>query len=360
MIPKSIAEHVLLVGPDYKDHRGGIGAVIAVHKDQYEVFNFIATYRPLKSNLLKSFYFIRQFAKIIYFLARHKQIKVVHIHSSKQGSFYRKLLIAFIAKVIFHRKTVNHIHSGNFRRFYDNSNVISKKLISYFLKLNDVTITVSDLWKSYFETIFHLQHVYRINNIINAPGNHCAMRTCINDSPVYFLFLGLIHPDKGIFDLLQVLHDHKAIMTNRLKLFIGGNGQVDRLQEIIEMGGLQGLVEFKGWVTGHEKDNLLQFADVFVLPSYYEGSPVAMLEAMSYGKPVISTTVGGIPEIVEPGINGWLHSPGDHQALLNALLFYINEPGNIKKHGERSFQIAQHYYPETIVPQLKSVYSLLL
>jgi glycosyltransferase involved in cell wall biosynthesis len=186
------------------------------------------------------------------------------------------------------------------------------------------------------------------------------LRTCIKNGPVYFLFLGFIHPDKGIFDLLQVLHDHKAIMTNRLKLFIGGNGQVDRLQEIIEMGGLQGLVEFKGWVTGHEKDNLLQFADVFVLPSYYEGSPVAMLEAMSYGKPVISTTVGGIPEIVEPGLNGWLHSPGDHQALLNALLYYINEPENIKKHGERSFQIAQHYYPETIVPQLRSVYSSLL
>ena len=65
---------------------------------------------------------------------------------------------------------------------------------------------------------------------------------------------------------------------------------------MIELGGLEGLVEFKGWVTGHEKDDLLQFADVFVLPSYYEGLPVAILEAMSYGKAVISTTVGGISE----------------------------------------------------------------
>jgi glycosyltransferase involved in cell wall biosynthesis len=283
---------------------------------------------------------------------------VVHIHSSKQGSFYRKLLIAFIAKAIFHRKTINHIHTGNFRRFYDNSNVIGKKLITFFLKLNDVTITVSDCWKNYFETSFHLKNVYRINNIINAPGN-CRLRVAKNGT-VYFLFLGMIHPDKGIFDLLQVLHDHKTVLAGKLKLFIGGNGQVDRLQEIIERTGLQGLVEFKGWVTGHEKDNLLQFADVFVLPSYYEGSPVAMLEAMSYGKPVISTTVGGIPEIVEPGVNGWLHSPGDHQALLNAMLYYIDEPENIKKHGERSFQIVRHYYPETIVPQLKSVYCSLL
>jgi glycosyltransferase involved in cell wall biosynthesis len=360
MIPKSIAEHVLLVGPDYKDHRGGIGAVIAVHKDQYEAFNFIATHRPLKSSLLKALYFIRQFVKITFFLATHRRIKVVHIHSSKQGSFYRKLLVAIIAKVIFRRKTINHIHSGNFRRFYDGSNVIGKKLISFFLRLNDVTITVSDLWKEYFETAFRLKNVYRINNIINSPVNGSALSTYTKNGAVHFLFLGMIHPDKGIFDLLQVLRDHKAALANKLKLFIGGNGQVDKLQALIEAGGLQGIVTFKGWVTGHEKENLLQFADVFVLPSYYEGSPVAMLEAMSYGKPVISTTVGGIPEIVEPGLNGWLHRPGDHEALLNALLYYINEPENIKKHGERSSRIIKNYYPETIVPQLNSVYNSLL
>lgn len=360
MIPKSIAEQVLLVGPDYKDHRGGIGAVIAVHKDQYESFNFIATHRPLKSSFLKALYFIRQFARITFFLATHRRIKVVHIHSSKQGSFYRKLLVAFIAKIIFRRKTINHIHSGNFRRFYDNSNVIGKKLIVFFLQLNDVTITVSDLWKGYFETVFHLKNVYRINNIINNPVNGYALHAGAHNAPVHFLFLGLIHPDKGIFDLLQVLRDNKATLAGKIKLFIGGNGQVNKLQELIEAGGLETMVAFKGWVTGHEKENLLQFADVFVLPSYYEGSPVAMLEAMSYGKPVISTTVGGIPEIVEPGKNGWLHSPGDQHALLNALLYYINEPENIKMHGERSAQIIKNYYPETIVPQLSSVYSSLL
>jgi glycosyltransferase involved in cell wall biosynthesis len=360
MIPKSIAEQVLLVGPDYKDHRGGIGAVIAVHKHQYETFNFIATHRPLKNSLLKALYFMRQFTRITFFLATHPRIKVVHIHSSKQGSFYRKLLVAFIAKVIFRRKTINHIHSGNFRRFYDGSNVIGKKLISFFLQLNDVTITVSDLWKGYFETSFHLKNVYRINNIINSPANGSGSRTCATNGPVHFLFLGMIHPDKGIFDLLQVIRDHKATMAGKLKLFIGGNGQVNKLQELIEAGGLQGMVEFKGWVTGNEKENLLQFADVFVLPSYFEGSPVAMLEAMSYGKPVIATTVGGIPEIVEPGLNGWLHQPGDREALRKALLYYINEPENIKKHGERSSRIIRNYYPETIVPQLCSVYSSLL
>jgi glycosyltransferase involved in cell wall biosynthesis len=170
----------------------------------------------------------------------------------------------------------------------------------------------------------------------------------------------MIHPDKGIFDLLQVLKDHKAELFNRIKLFIGGSGQTGQLEKMIEADDLGEMVEFKGWVTGREKDRLLQFSDVFVLPSYYEGSPVSVLEAMSYGTPVISTTVGGIPEVVQAGFNGWLHSPGDQGALLDAILFYINEPESLKRHGAHSMQMIEEYYPGSVEPQLASIYSSLL
>jgi len=357
MIPQSIAGKVLLIGPDYKNHRGGIGAVIDIHKDEYEIFHFIPTYKPYKNNLKKAWFFLKQFGKIFYFLATHRQIKIVHIHSSKQGSFYRKLFIGCMVKMIFRKKTINHIHSGNFRRFYDNSGRMGKKMIHFFLKLNDCTITVSGSWKSYFEDHFSLRNVHHINNTVAFPT---AMNGHTRNGVVHFLFLGMIHPDKGIFDLLQVLRDHKPALVNKLKLYIGGFGQVEQMNEMIGRAGLDGLVEYKGWVSGRDKDNLLQFADVFVLPSYYEGVPVAILEAMSYKKPVIATAVGGIPEIVQPGLNGWLHQPGDHNALLNAILHYINEPESIKMHGEHSYEIVKNYFPQAIMPQLESVYRSLL
>lgn len=350
----------MLVGPDYRDHRGGIGAVIAVHKALYEEFNFIASHKPLKNNLLKALYFIRQLGRLIGFLSTHPDIKVVHIHSSKQGSFYRKLIVACIAKGIFRKKTINHIHSGNFGRFYDNSNVLVKRLIRFFLKLNDVTLVVSGSWKTYFETSFQLTQVHKINNIVTPHQPGGSLHAGTKNGLVYFLFLGMIHPNKGIFDLLQVLKDHRAELSNRIKLFIGGNGQTGQLIKMIETAGLGEMVEFKGWVTGSEKAHLLEFSDVFVLPSYYEGSPVAVLEAMSYGTPVISTTVGGIPEIVQPGLNGWLHRPGDQGALLDAILYYINDPENIKRHGAGSMQLIEDYYPGSVEPQLASVYSSLL
>ena len=359
MISESISRQILLVGPDYKNHRGGIGAVIAVHKDQYEVFNFIPSYRPYKNNLVKSFFFLRQLITIIIRLSKNRNIKIVHIHSSKEGSFYRKLLIACLVKWVFRRKTINHIHSGNFKRFYDNSNGVSQKVIRYFLKLNDVTFTVSEFWKEYFETLFDLQNVYSIKNIVTAPLSSLPLKS-VSNGFVSFLFLGLIDPNKGVFDLLKVLSDNKLTLQNRFKLIIAGNGNVDLLLETINGNDLKELVAFKGWVTGEAKQQLLRTADVFILPSYYEGLPVSVLEAMSYGKPVISTSVGGIPEIVRQGFNGILNKPGDLKELLSAILYYMNDRENITRHGNNSFQIIKEYYPESIMPKLEAVYTSLL
>lgn len=360
MIPRFMARKILLIGPDYQEHRGGIGAVIAVYKDQFEVFNFIPTFRPYGSNWRKTLYFIRQFIKIGIYLARNPEIRIVHIHSSKRGSLYRKLLVACLAKMIFRKKTINHIHTGNLKRFYENSNAWGKKIIAYFLRLNDVTVTVSDSLKNYCETVFHLQHVHKISNVVHYLPHEPSTVRVIKDDRVNLLFLGLIDQNKGIFDLLQVLVENKQTLSGRIKLFVGGNGQVELLQERIETDQLDDLVEYKGWVTGYEKHLLLQYADVFVLPSYYEGVPMAILEAMSYGKPVIATTVGGIPELVQPDRNGWLIRPGDRAALLNALLFYVNDRDNIGRHGARSASIVEDYSPETIMPQLDAIYRSLL
>lgn len=360
MIPRSIAKKVLLIGPDYNNHRGGIGAVIGIHKDQYEVFNFIPSFRPYRNNLRKALYFIQQFIRIGVQLAWNRNIRIVHIHSSKRGSLYRKLLVACLAKKIFRKKTINHIHTGNLKRFYDNSGAAGKKIIAWFLRMHDATITVSDSLKEYCETVFHLQHVYKINNAVSCMQQYPSGTSIPKNGHINLLYLGLIDHNKGIFDLLNVLVENKSSLTGKVKLFIGGNGQVDRLQEVIEADRLDGLVEFKGWVAGTEKHQLLQAADVFVLPSYYEGIPMAILEAMSYGKPVIATTVGGIPELVQPAGNGWLISPGDHTALLNAILFYVNDRENISRHGARSVSMVKAYFPETIMPQLEAIYRSLL
>lgn len=357
MIPEAIAKKVLLVGPDYKDHRGGIGALIEVHKSQYAVFNFIPSYRCYTSTIRKSVYFLKQLLKIIYFLSRNKEVRLVHVHSAKNGSLYRKLIIASVVKMIFRKKVVNHIHTGHFKHFYDDSSWLGKRMIRFFLELNDVTITVSDFWKTYFTTSFHLKNVYKLNNMVERV---VAVDALPDQGLVTILFLGGIQPQKGLFDLLQVLADKKEVLENKLKLVIGGSGRVEELKAIILKNDLGRLVDYRGWVSGEEKERLIQQADVYILPSYYEGVPISILEAMRCGKPVISTFVGGIPEIVESGVNGLLIAPGDHKALYHSLLFYINDRSNIRRHGSQSLLKVRDYYPEAITPQLEYIYSSLL
>ena len=182
----------------------------------------------------------------------------------------------------------------------------------------------------------------------------------IKNSPYTFLFLGIITKQKGIYDLVKVIGLNKEQLCGKFKLIIAGCGNVNMLNEMIDQFDIHDLVEYKGWVSGNEKDQLIKNADVFILPSYFEGLPISILEAMSFGKPIISTRVGGIPEVVETGVNGILVDAGNFNEIFAALMFYIDKPMSLHKHGCQSLQKIKDYYPAAIIPQLKGIYSILL
>lgn len=104
---------------------------------------------------------------------------------------------------------------------------------------------------------------------------------------------------KGIYDLLDVLSEHREEFLNKLEFLFGGDGDVEQVQAIIKEQNLNNIAKYQGWVSGIKKERLLNQADAYILPSYNEGLPISVLEAMSYSLPIISTTVGGIPEILK-------------------------------------------------------------
>ncbi len=359
MISRLISKQVLLVGPDFNNHRGGIAAVIDMHRKQYEVFNFIPSFRSGDSNSKKAIFFIGQLFRILIFLYRNPEIKIVHIHSSKHGSLYRKWILSCMVKIFFHKKTVNHIHSGEFKFYYEKSPIISKWVIRHFIRMHNVTIALSESWKNYFETEFRLKEIHTVCNLIEV--QEATLKAELNPGqPRAFLFLGNIEPQKGIFELVDLIIKNRNSLEGRCKLIIGGIGKTELMKELILTNNLSGLVEYRGWLSGDEKRKAIAEADVFILPSHYEGVPVSILEAMSFGMPVIATRVGGIPDLVKTGINGILIDPSDEDALLKAILFYLDDPENIYKHGQGSAETVQAYYPDVIMPRLEAIYSSLL
>jgi glycosyltransferase involved in cell wall biosynthesis len=333
-----------------------VGAVIDVYSRYYEDFNFIASHKT-GSALYKSFVFFLSLFKIIATLFSNRKIKIIHIHGASYGSFYRKYIIFIICKHFFRKKIIYHIHGGEYQVFYKKSNILSKQLIKNFLAKADIVLCLSQSWVEYFGQNYNIKRLEILPNIIDYP---LLNEQHARSEAIIFLFLGLICKEKGIFDLIEVIAENKEQYTGKIKLIIGGNGEIQHLRDLINKYHIEDIVEFLGWISSNEKSDILNNADVYILPSYHEGLPISILESMSYGKAVISTKVGGIPEIVRDNENGLLINPGDLEAIKQSLNFFLENPGKIKEYGNISELKVQKYLPHSVIKDLEEIYKSVL
>jgi glycosyltransferase involved in cell wall biosynthesis len=351
-ISKDLSSKILTIGPDYHNHRGGVGAVLQVYSQYFEVFNFIPSYK-VGSPFYKCYVYFLSLIKLVYTLVSNRKIKIIHIHGASYGSFYRKYVVFAIGKYIFRKKIIYYIHGGGFQEFYNKSNSFSKHLIRTLLANADVIICLSNSWHEYYSKNFKTKKLLILHNIIDYP---IEIKYSGNPGILTFLFLGLISEAKGIFDLIEVIVKNKDRFRGRIKLLIGGNGEVKLLKDLIKKYHIEDIIEFIGWISGKEKTEVLNNSDVFILPSYHEGLPISILESMSYGKVIISTNVGGIPEIVKNKVNGLLISPGNLDQIEKALNYFLENPELIKEYGAVSEQIVQKYLPHSVLKELEDIY----
>jgi glycosyltransferase involved in cell wall biosynthesis len=121
--------------------------------------------------------------------------------------------------------------------------------------------------------------------------------------PVRVLFLGAIEKNKGVYELLEMVHQRRADLTGARFVLCGCGSEFAGVQERLRALSLSACVDLPGWVKGAEKFRQLEEADIFVLPSFREGFPNALLEAMAAGRAVVASAVGGVPElVVDPGL----------------------------------------------------------
>ncbi|WP_229260586.1 glycosyltransferase family 4 protein [Duganella alba] len=151
--------------------------------------------------------------------------------------------------------------------------------------------------------------------------------------------VGRLCEQKGQLLLLDALARLRTAGV-ALQLVLAGDGEMrDALQAQAARLGLRDVVRITGWLSGAQVRQEILNARALVLPSFAEGLPVALMEAMALGRPVISTYVAGIPELVQPGRNGWLVPPGDLDALTQALRDLLATPladlSRMGEHGRR-------------------------
>lgn len=355
LIHKNLSQKVLMIGEYFKHNApGGMAAVLASYNEYFEDMQFIPTWRN-GNILIKIWYAVYSYVVFIWYMLFVRSVKVIHIQGAAFASFERNIFFVRVGK-LFGKKVIMHMHCADFESYYNPSK--HKQRIVDTINACDLYLVLSDSWKVYFESIGVKSDIIRVlNNTITPPVIQKVERSA---GTLNLLYLGVIGQRKGIYDILKALKDNKERFEGKVVLRIGGNQEEEKLLACINESGLQDMVKFEGFVSGEKKIECLNWADVYILPSFNEGLPIGILEAMSYGHPIISTPVGGISEVVKDGVNGIMVEPGNVQEIAKAILAFVDNQKMINEYGTQSLLLVKPYLPETVFATLSEMYNHLI
>lgn len=278
----------------------------------FDTYNAPDTERKIGS---KIFFAFKLLCGSISVIVKNKP-QLVHIHYCSKADFWKHSLCLMVAKITG-KCTIFHLHGGSFDKIYNRYGNLQKYLVSFFLRKADVQVALSEYWKKILSKISMKKNICILQNPINCRG---IVISDFNHKPVgnKIVLLGSLGKRKGHYDVLSAASLVAAKYSDASFMFAGIDEDykaTEKLKKIAKLKNLEENVKFLGAVTGDAKDRLIKEAKIIILPSYGENLPISILEGMAYGKPVISTRVGGIPEVIENNVNGILIDMGDWQAL---------------------------------------------
>lgn len=343
---------VLICGPSKKT-RGGITSVIQAYQEsniwtQWDCI-WIETYID-KNYIYKFLYFITSILKFIYYLPT---CKIVHIHFSWYISAFRKSIFFFLA-FILNKKIIVHLHSGA-------EHILESKvkfIYRYYFRNADLTIFLALAIKNKIEESFYIANSFILYNPYTNKISHLNEFTYSKNHSI--LFAGTIKEEKGVTDLILAF---SSIATKfpKWRLVLAGNGDIEKYKTLCKKINLYNQIEFKGWVTGNAKEILFRNASIFCLPSYTEGFPMAVLDAWAFGLPVITTSVGGLIDVLINGENSLIFEPGDINTLASHLQKLMLNEDICKRISEKSIELSKRSFSiNKISEQLNDIYLKLI
>lgn len=348
---------VCMIVPSF-NAKGGITTVVSGYKNselenEYQI-EYIETYCDggKISKVIKAICAYFKFGKELIL----NKPDLVHIHSSFGGSFYRKLPIIYMAS-FFRIPIVNHIHGSAIADLYINASPNKKKLVEKCFDKCQYLVVLSEEWKEKIAIVKTDTPTVVIENY-SVIHKDCLRKKTNEIKQI--LFLGFLTELKGCFDIPEIIE--KVIQQcDKIKVILAGSGEDEKIQEVLKKKKLEKYFVFPGWVKKEEKEELLKTSNLFLLPSYTEAMPMSILEAMGYGLPIIASNVGGIPQLVEDGENGFMVKPGNIDGFSAAILKIIQNDNLSYEMGKNSLEKADEKYSlEAHIQKIKILYETVL
>lgn len=292
------------------------------------------------SMLKKILYVLFSFISLIWSLIVIRPA-IVQVFTCSYWGYWRNWTYILIAR-LFRKKTIFHLLNA-IDMFYSEVGNFQRILLRKSLNSADCYLLQSPGLEAWVKQYSRKQVIGIWNGIdfaqipqksVNPPELIASL-----DCPIG-LTIGNLSFNKGTREIIEAL---KIVNEQNIKIgwvFVG-RGDAQPFMRLASQYGLEKSVYFTGAVGELEKWQFLQHASFFCLPSYAEGQPLSIIEAMACGLPVISTKVGSIPEMIVEGVNGILVNPGDTLALKDAILLLVNNPEIGEAMGKASQKLCQ-------------------
>jgi len=291
-------------------------------------------------------------------LLQSKQKTIAHIHTCSGFTFFLDSVLLCIAKCLS-KPVVLHIHGARFDQFLDELNPVLFKYVQWVMVRCNSIIVLSESWQQLLQQKLGDLPFCIVENGVPIPELSEENKQNHGNDSVQILFLGNLCERKGVWDLIQAMQNVEGAVLN----FVGGEedaGIFDKVEQQLVAKGLTNKIKLLGPQFGDAKIEFLRQSDIFVLPSYAEGLPISLLEAMSYALPVIVTPVGGIPIAISDQQEGIIVNVGEVVELVDALNVLIADGQLGKKMGLAARKrCEQQFGVEVTVKKLSTIYSRL-
>lgn len=297
---------------------------------------------PVSQRLMEG---ARRLARFIKVLWNHKP-QVALIYCSGGLSFFEKVLMSGVAK-IFGVPVLLSVRAGAFQDRV-RSSAVFRLVARGLLQIPTAVLCQSESWARFYTNDVGMprKRLTVVYNWINLESfvPQQTVYECSLEAPFRLLFVGWVNRSKGIFELLESMR--RLAPQRHITLDVVGKGnQFEEALSMVERDPvLASIVRFHGWLSGQSLLSRYNAADVLVLPTYAEGFPNVVLEAMAMALPIITTPVGGIPDVIQSGRNGLLIEPRSTDSLTQAIEFMIDNPNDLNRFGvnNRKQVMAQH------------------
>lgn len=334
--------------------KGGVATVVTTFmENEYLNTNFDIHYfhsNDPKNLISKWFSFFISCLYFPFFLLKGN-FQVAHIHGSLKGSLLRKSYFLLWLK-IFNTPIIYQCHAAEVEEYFNSKSEFQLKVIRTIFSLCSLRLCLGSNGAQLFE-----DKTLQKWNILFNPVPELDISK-MNHNTCNFTFMGELSQRKGIHDLLKAFSqsDHE-----NAQLFVAGNGDIDDLKSRCRELKIENNVSFLGWINNTEKKELLAKTDVVILPSYAEGLPMSILEAMSVGLPVITTPVGSVEDAITDHVHGLLVDPGNINGICSAINELVSDKEKREYLGSNAkLKFHQSFEVHVVAKKLAEYYTSLI